>query len=629
MVIPFFNPAANIEDCLASMVNQTLDPTRFEVVLVDDGSTDGSPARVDEWVARHPELFSVRRIPASGWPGRPRNVGIDVSRGRYIQFVDSDDSLAPRALERILEVADESDADVVIGKLSSDFRGLHHAFFRTTVTRRTLADYPLVQNLTVCKLFRRDFLLAHNIRFAEGPRHVEDQHICIQAYAHAKSVAIVGDTACYFYRRRRTGGRNLGDTLVVPAEYYRDLGFVLDVGDTSAAAAARTSVQHRLYRTEMLGRLRGPAMLEYDADYRREMVAQVRRLATTRLPAEIHAGLPTVLRAQSRLLLNDDVEGLLEYARRLATIGLRAVTTAPRWQDGRLVVDLDAHLAMGDEPFRLERSGDSWLLPAAMAPGVHADDRRLGQSDEADLDLDLATISRADSQSWSTTEGLTLEIDADGCPRVRGDVHLDPGTLLGGAALTPGRWDLRLRVSFGGLKRTAPVRPAAEVLPQLDTWVSAAAGGPDSVAQPRSVAAYWTEPSPTLALDVDEWAHSLHDLVGDPSAAPPRIEARRRLVVTMSRLQGPTGTAGHAQLILAPIGVPDLGLITCEAELKIRPDGATVEATIPRLPSEPSGWAVWLRISDVGGPPPRRLPIEISQRGLARLSVSLREEAAE
>jgi hypothetical protein len=617
VVIPFFNPAANIEDCLASMLNQTLDPSRFEVVLVDDGSTDGSPGRVDEWVARHPELFAVHRIPASGWPGRPRNVGMDRSRGRYIQFVDSDDSLAPRALERLLEVADESDADVVVGKISSDFRGINHALFRTTVTRRTLADYPIVHNLTVCKLFRRDFLLAHDVRFAEGPRHVEDQHICIQAYVHAKSVAVVGDTACYFYRRRRTGGRNLGDTLLVPSEYYRDLGFVLDVSDSPITApAGRANVQQRLYRTEMLGRLRGPAMLGYDADYRREMVSEVRRLATTRIPPEVHDSLPTVLRAQSRLLLDDDVDGLLEFGRRLEMIRLRAVTATPRWEDGRLVVGIDAQLCISDEPFRLERTGDAWMLPKSMAPSVDAADRRLGPGDESDLDLDLATISRRDSQSWSTTDGLTLEIDGDGCPRVRGEVRLDPWSLIGGTTLTPGRWDLRLRVSFAGLRRTAPVRPMVDPPPGLDAWVSA------DTDELHSVAAYWTKPSPTLALDVDEWAHSLHDLLDDPSAAPPRIDARRRLVITTSRIKGPPRAAGHTQLILEPTEAPELGLMTCDAELQIRPDGTTIQARIPRLPPHSPSWAVWLRIGEVGGPPPRRLPITISQGRLRRLSVS-------
>jgi poly(ribitol-phosphate) beta-N-acetylglucosaminyltransferase len=617
VVIPFFNPAANIEDCLASMVSQTLDRSRFEVVLVDDGSTDGTPARVAEWVARYPELMSVHRIPATGWPGRPRNVGVGLARGRYVHFVDSDDSLAPRALERVLEVADESDADVVVGKLSSDFRGINHPLFRTTVTRRTLADFPIVHNLTIHKMFRREFLLAHDIRFAEGPRHVEDEHVCVQAYVHAKSVAIVGDTACYFYRRRRTGGRNLGDTLIVPSEYYRDLGYVLDVTDLpTVAPAARRNVEERVYRTEMLGRLRGSAMLDYDPDYRAEMVAEVRRLTVARIPTEIHDQLPAMLRIQSRLLRNDDVDGLLAYAEQLDSVRLRAVSAPPRWEGGHLVVGIDAQLYLGDEPLRLERVANSWAIPTSLAPGVDVAERTLGPRDDVELDLDLATNSQVDSQSWSTTEGLTLEIDDAGHPVIRGDVRLDPWSLSGGESLPAGLWDLRLRVAFSGLRRTSPVRPRDGELPRLGSWLTP---GGDSL---HSVAAYWTEPSATLALDVDEWTHSLHDLVADPPDEPARIESRRRLVIPTSALRGSAGSVTSAQLILEPSGGPALGLSTCAAALRLGPDGSSIEATIPRLPSSAASWAVWLRIGEIGGAPARRLPIELRQNRLGRLHVT-------
>ena len=74
---------------------------------------------------------------------------------------------------------------------------------------------------------------------------------------------------------------------------------------------------------------------------------------------------------------------------------------------------IDAYLRHGDDPLRLERAGDRWLLPEAMAPGVPAEDRDAGAL--GDSDVDLATVSRADGQLWSTTDGLTLTIDSEGC----------------------------------------------------------------------------------------------------------------------------------------------------------------------------------------------------------------------
>src|SRR5690242_7300657 len=118
VVVPFYNPGANIEDCLQSMVAQTLPHERFEVVLVDDGSTDGSDQRVARHAEQWPDLIRVKRIAASGWPGKPRNVGVDEARGTYVQFLDSDDAMHPQALERLLDAATDSAADVVVGKLT-------------------------------------------------------------------------------------------------------------------------------------------------------------------------------------------------------------------------------------------------------------------------------------------------------------------------------------------------------------------------------------------------------------------------------------------------------------------------------------------------------------------------------
>jgi glycosyltransferase involved in cell wall biosynthesis len=604
VIVPFFNPGANIDDCLQSLLDQTLSRDRFDVVLVDDGSTDGSGARVAAWVSRHPNLMQLHRIPASGGPGRPRNVAMDRSDGRYIQFLDSDDTLAPRALERMLDVADSSNADVVVGKLSSDFRGIHHQLFRHTVTGRTLDDFPLMRNLTVCKMFRRDFMTTHGVRFPEGPHYIEDQHLCVQSYAHAQSVAVIGDTACYFYRRRRTGGRNFGDTTIVLADYYRELGAILDIVDTEISSeTTRIAVQSRFYRNEMLGRLLGKAMQSYDVEYRRALVSQVRQLAITRFSPELHEALPMFYRAQSRLLLDDDLDGLIEFARQLAAVRMRATTSAPRWQDGNLVVDIDAPVSLGDEPLRLEPDKDGWLLPQSFAPGVGAADRRLRADDEQDLDL--ATVSRVDAQHWSTTTGLTLRLD-DGCPRVEGTVRLDPASVMGGGRLSPGVWDLRLRVSIGGLARSSPLRPATDGQPDIGAWLSPAGGAV------LSIAAFWTRGSPSLSLDVDEWSHPLPDLLTVPSGGLARIDRHRHLVIAAPGLRGRSGDHTAASLILEPLDSPGLAVVHCAATLGIGVDGSTIEATLPELPGAPAHWAVWLRLGEIGGSPPRPLPIRLA-----------------
>ncbi|MGN6474424.1 MAG: glycosyltransferase family 2 protein [Mycobacteriales bacterium] len=606
VVVPFFNPGANIEECIESLVAQTLPHDRFEIVLVDDGSTDGSERRVAKHRERWPDLIRVVRIEASGWPGRPRNIGVEQAHGTYVQFVDSDDTLHAGALERLLAIATESNADVVVGKRSSDFRGLHYPVFRETVTGRTIHDYPLVETLTPHKMVRRQLLIDNDIRFAEGPRHVEDEHFSMQVYARARSVAVVGDLACYFYRRRRVSGRNLGDVEMVPDEYYRDLAHVLDVIDQSIEEpAARVPIQRRFYRNEMLGRLRGSAMRAYDERYRREVLDCVRNLATTRFDPAVREGLPFFIRTQSRLMLDGAITLLTGYAAWLESVKLHATCYAATWRDGRLHIELDAVLYAGDAPLQLERDGKSWLVPATVAPSVDAADRLVTAADLAAVDLDCATVSRTDAQLWSSTEGLSLAITSSGEIEIAGEVSLDPHTLQGGMPLAPGLWDLRLRVMVGGLTRVAALRPPADREPPLlEAWAA------DADPEPHVIQPYWTFPAPLLALDVAEWSHPLVDLLDRAEA--PQLR-RRRLTLAVPGLRG-APTALGATLILEPSDTESASL-RIPARVEVGPGGSTFSAKLPRRLPGGSHWRVWLRFGPAGGTPARTIGWELVRDG--------------
>src|SRR5947209_4599417 len=95
VVIPVWNPGPNLTRCIDSLLAQTMPVTEFEIVLVDDGSTDGTAERLDVLAGAHPGHVRVLHIPPSGWPGKPRNVGIEAARGEFVHLVDNDDTLPP------------------------------------------------------------------------------------------------------------------------------------------------------------------------------------------------------------------------------------------------------------------------------------------------------------------------------------------------------------------------------------------------------------------------------------------------------------------------------------------------------------------------------------------------------
>ncbi|MCZ3367107.1 MULTISPECIES: CDP-glycerol glycerophosphotransferase family protein [Methanobacterium] len=115
--ISVITPAYNAEDYLAealdSLVNQTF--RNFEVIIVNDGSTDGTQEIIDEYCQKYSNFRSFTQ-PNSG-VSKARNKGLDEACGDYIAFLDADDLFAPKALEKMYRTAFENDAELVIGQI--------------------------------------------------------------------------------------------------------------------------------------------------------------------------------------------------------------------------------------------------------------------------------------------------------------------------------------------------------------------------------------------------------------------------------------------------------------------------------------------------------------------------------
>ncbi|MDP9397740.1 MAG: glycosyltransferase [Actinomycetota bacterium] len=197
VVIPVYNTGPYyLAPCLDSVLAQDLPPDELEVVAVDDGSTDGSGELLDTYAARHPKL-RVLHQENSGWPGRPRNVGVAESRGTFVYFVDADDYLAPQALRRMWEFAIEHASDVLVPRvLGVEGRGFSHEPWRTTQVDADLTRAFLT--LAPMKMFRRSFLDRQGLRFPEGKVRLEDGIFLAEAYLTAARVSILGGYDFYF-----------------------------------------------------------------------------------------------------------------------------------------------------------------------------------------------------------------------------------------------------------------------------------------------------------------------------------------------------------------------------------------------------------------------------------------------
>lgn len=120
IIIPVYNAEEYLDRCLVSIMEQSF--SSYEVILVDDGSTDSSPLICDRYSSTDPRFRTIHKM--NGGVSSARNAGLDLAKGEFVMFVDSDDVLLPDALERMLEgVLDE---DLVLGGFTAFICGVPH-----------------------------------------------------------------------------------------------------------------------------------------------------------------------------------------------------------------------------------------------------------------------------------------------------------------------------------------------------------------------------------------------------------------------------------------------------------------------------------------------------------------------
>lgn len=213
IVVPVYNVELYLDECLESIAAQTFDD--FEVVLVDDGSTDDSAAMAQAFADRDARFRVV--LQKNAGLGAARNVGArHITPGtEYLAFVDSDDTMPDYAYQRLIDALDETGSDFAAGNVKR-FRSVgmsqswgHRAAFANTKLKTHISKFPaLVTDRTAWnKVYRRSFWDEHGFQYPEGILY-EDAPVSIPAHYFAKSVDILGECV-YHWRVRETGERSI------------------------------------------------------------------------------------------------------------------------------------------------------------------------------------------------------------------------------------------------------------------------------------------------------------------------------------------------------------------------------------------------------------------------------------
>ena len=191
IIIPAWNAEATLDNCLRSVFGQNTED--FEVLAVNDGSTDGTGALLERWLEREPDRLSVMTV-ENGGQGRARNLALEKARGDFIGFVDSDDWIEPDMFEKLIDACRNEDADMALCEVLAEFPD-----GRQDRERIYRPDRPMAAAGFPCnKVFRHELL--SGVRFAEDRLWYEDLEFTAIAIHRAKKIAHL-DEPLYHYRR--------------------------------------------------------------------------------------------------------------------------------------------------------------------------------------------------------------------------------------------------------------------------------------------------------------------------------------------------------------------------------------------------------------------------------------------
>lgn len=206
-IVPVYNTEAYVLRCLQSLINQGIPEDDYEIIIVDDGSTDGSRELIDAFAREHRQVrvFSQDNAGISA----ARNVAIDNARGRFVQFVDSDDYLEHNVMEPLLRRALDLNVDaLVFNYIPVDVNGKYCPYSREDYAHSSevlsgvgYLDGHVMTPYIWRFLLRRDFLEQESLRFNPSLLVCEDGALIAQILLHASRVAH-DEAAPYRYTRR-------------------------------------------------------------------------------------------------------------------------------------------------------------------------------------------------------------------------------------------------------------------------------------------------------------------------------------------------------------------------------------------------------------------------------------------
>ena len=198
-IVPVYNVEKYLEECLDSLLDQDVDKSEYEIVCVNDGSTDGSPEILARYAQRYPNIRIVTK--ENGGLAAARNTGLEHAVGEYVWYIDSDDFIQQNVLGRIRELAEQTACDRIYVDTYEFFNELSEEE-KAAKKEEKLEVNCRKYNINVWNnVFRLAHLKEHGLYFHPELRYAEDV-IYMLEFTFVEYQEQKFDKVCYYYRQR-------------------------------------------------------------------------------------------------------------------------------------------------------------------------------------------------------------------------------------------------------------------------------------------------------------------------------------------------------------------------------------------------------------------------------------------
>lgn len=228
IIIPIYNAEKYLKELLKSIINQTMDFKQFEVIMVDDCSTDNTRSIMEKYEKKYKNFISIFLPTNNKVAGTARNEGVKRATGKYLMFADADDFFTPDACEKMYKKIEEKNADFIIANYTNadeDGKAWENPIFNPEVYKEfklSIRDYKqsfFILNSSACnKIFRKEFVDKYQIKFLEGTP-AEDAFFTTSCFIKSKNVYYIPDVI-YCYRQRNNKKKTTSVSFSLSRDYF-------------------------------------------------------------------------------------------------------------------------------------------------------------------------------------------------------------------------------------------------------------------------------------------------------------------------------------------------------------------------------------------------------------------------